>query len=609
VRLLAAAAVASALLVGSPAAADVPDAWQTLQLVRQASPPVRDLPGLRARIGDSAAAGQLSPLSSAPGTLWVSDLVHHSYRPVPVDLAYTSEHAEWFVERGREPGDVVAAADFFEARTFPRVRELTGVDWAPGSNGQPPLGIFNGQTPGVAGYMSAGDAAPRSVFPFSNERLMVYLSLDALRPGSRSYNATLAHELEHLAHFVVNPSQEGWLDEGLAELVSNLVMEAGAPSLSAFRSRSDTQLTAWSEKPWEARAHYEASYLWSRYLLERGGGPAALSDLVHAGGQGLVTVDRFARARGIEGGVDRLFRDWLVANLLGDVGQADGRYGYQGLDQRSAPAGSIRLGDAAVDGQVHQFAANYYELSFDPPGELRIDVAPTVRLIPADDVHGAMFWSLRGDNLDTRLTRRFDLAGLDHASLRYRVWHDLELDYDFCYTLASLDGAFWEPLAARRMTDSDVVGSALGPGYTGSSDRLSTWLEDEVDLTPFAGRVIYVRFECVTDQSYSGPGFAIDELSIPELGFGDDAEADQGWTAEGFVRSPNLMAQPAAVLVVRVGPDRIAVREVPLGSDGRGRLNLDEPMSSSRWFAIVAGLAPVTLEPMSYRLSLVAAGS
>jgi hypothetical protein len=601
-----AAAVAGALLVGHPAPADLPDAWQALQLVRQASPPVRDLAGLRARIRDPAAAGQTGSQQADPGTLWVSDLIHHSYRPVPVDLAYTSEHAEWFVERGREPGDLAAAADFFETRTFPRVRELTGVEWTPGSNGQPRLGIYNGQTPGVAGYMSAADAAPRSVFPFSNERLMVYLSLDSLRPGGRSYNATLAHELEHLAHFVVNPSQEGWLDEGLAELASNLVMEAGAPSLSTFRSRSDTQLTAWSEKPWEARAHYEASYLWNRYLMERAGGPAALSDLVHAGGQGLATVDRFARNRGIEGGVDRLFRDWLVANLVGDVGQGDGRYGYQGLDQRSALAGSIRLGDVAVDGQVHQFAGNYYELSFDSRAELRIEAAPTVPLISSDDVHGAMFWSIRGDNLDTRLTRRFDLTGLGQASLHYRIWHDLEPDYDFCYSLGSPDGALWRPLAGRRTTDSDLAGSALGPGYTGSSGSPPAWLDEVVDLTPFAGQIAYVRFECVTDQSYSGPGFAIDDVSLPEIGFADDAEADQGWTAEGFVRAPNLMAQPAALLVVRVGSDGVAVREVPLGPDGRGRLSLEDPGSGSHWFAVVAGLAPATLEQMTYRLSLVA---
>ena len=145
--------------------------------------------------------------------------------------------------------------------------------------------------------MSAGDVLSRSVFPYSNERLIVYLSLDTARPGSSAFNGTLAHEMEHLAHFVVNPRQVGWLDEGLAELASNLIMAMPPPSLARFRAISDVQLTAWSEKPWEARAHYEASYLWARYLTERGGGTDTLADLVHAGGQGLATVDRFLQAR------------------------------------------------------------------------------------------------------------------------------------------------------------------------------------------------------------------------------------------------------------------------------------------------------------------------
>ena len=61
--------------------------------------------------------------------------------------------------------------------------------------------------------MSANDALPRSVFPYSNERLTIYLSG---RGDSSGYNGTLTHELEHLAHFVVNPHQQGWLDEGLS---------------------------------------------------------------------------------------------------------------------------------------------------------------------------------------------------------------------------------------------------------------------------------------------------------------------------------------------------------------------------------------------------------
>jgi hypothetical protein len=604
-RLLLPAAVAAAtalVIFAGPVAAESRDPPATLALIQATRPPTRDLADLRARF-ISPARGLAASAASAEA-LWVNDIVNHSYRAVLVDLAYRSPHADWFVERGRGAGDLTSAVDFFEARTFPRVTELTGVQWPLGGDGQPRLAIFNGTTPGVAGYMSAGDFQPRAVFPYSNEQPIVYLSLDSLRPGTSGYNATLAHELEHLAHYTVNPTQEGWLDEGLAELVSNLVMEAPPPALSSFRAHPDTQLTAWSEKPWEARAHYEAAYLWARYLMERGGGPSALPDLIGAGGQGLVTADRYARRRGLAGGVDGLFRDWLIANLVDDAPQADGRYGYQGLDQRSAVVGTLRLDGIVADDQVHQFAADAYELAPAAPAALEVEVATTVPLIAADDVRGSLFWSLRGDNLDTRLTRHVDLGGLSQATLRYRVWYDLETDYDICYALASTDGLSWLPLSGRWTTDRDKVGLALGPGYTGRSGTPPAWLDEQIDLTPFAGGPLDVRFECVTDQGYSGPGFALDDLAIPELGFSDDGESDPGWIAEGFVRAPNAMAQPALVLLVENGPSGLSVRQVPIESDGRGHLELSG--DGTRSVAIVAGLAPRTLEPMSYRLWLAA---
>lgn len=604
-KALALAALAVAALVvarTNTSNTDAADPARTLEAVRMASPPVLDAAELRSRVVSPGGSPQAEPTADA---FWVLDLVQRVYRLVPVELRHTSPHAEWFVERARDGGDLPAAARFFETRTLPRLQELLGSTWTPGSNGQPRIAVFNGQTPGVAGYMSASDALPRSVFPHSNERPIVYLNLDAVHPGTSSYNAALAHELEHLLHFMVNPTQEGWLDEGLADLAMSLVMEAPVPSASRFRARSNVQLTAWSENPSETRAHYEASHLWARYLMERGGGAAALADLLRVGGRGLETADRFARLRGLDGGVDGLFRDWLLANLVGDRSYGDGRYGYSGTDHRSAPAGSLSPGGGVTEDRVHQFAANYYELQVNRPANLRVEVDPTVLVIAADGVDGAMYWSLRGDNLDTRLTRDFQLAGVERATLRYRVWHDLEAEYDFCYTLGSADGLTWFTLPGRHTTDRNTLGVALGHGYTGASGSEPGWLDEEVDLTPFAGGQAYVRYECVTDQGYSGPGFAVDNVEIPEIGFADDASADRGWAAEGFARVGNQMAPVAAVLVVEIGAGRLVVREVLLDRDGRGSLSLGGPASGvERSYAVVAGLAPATLEQMGYRLWL-----
>ena len=216
-----------------------------------------------------------------------------------------------------------------------------------------------------------------------------------------------------------------------------------------------------------------------------------------------------------------------------------------------------------------------------------------------------MFWSLRGDNLDTRLTRAFDLTGVSAATLRFRVWHDLEEDYDYCYTLGSADRTSWLPLDGQWTTDRDTAGAALGPGYSGKSGTPPAWLDEQVDLSPYAGGPVFVRFECVTDQGYSGPGFAVDEISIPEIGFYDDASTDTGWLAEGFIRAPNEMSQQASIRIVEQVPAGLFIHDVSLDGEGRGHLIVGgSPSSAQRTVAIVAGLAPVTLEPMTYRLWL-----
>ena len=381
-----------------------------LELVGAVQLPVRDLAALRSRIPAGAPIGAIRP----DGSFWVHDLVNHTYAAVPVELRLATAHADWLVEAGHASGDVAAAADLFEQQTLPEVLRLTGTTWRPGESGQPRMVIFNGRLSGAGGYMSVGDLQPRDVFPYSNEQPTVYINADGLRPGSSGYNLTLAHEFEHLVHAYVNPGQQGWLDEGLADLISRLVTGASSSAPRLFRSQPDVQLDAWSEQPWEAAAHYEASYLWARYLMEQGGGPEALPSLIGSGASGLETIDRYAHLIGRQDGAAGLVVDWLVANMSDPAAAGAGQFGYRGLNPGVAPT-AVLSADEPYDGSVHQFAGAYLELPAEA-GRLLVRAEPTVPLVPATEVRGAIYWSLRGDNVDTRLTRRFDLSGVSSAT-------------------------------------------------------------------------------------------------------------------------------------------------------------------------------------------------
>ncbi len=40
------------------------------------------------------------------------------------------------------------------------------------------------------------------------------------------------------------------------------------------------------------------------------------------------------------------------------------------------------------------------------------------------------------------------------------------------------------------------------------------WVEEQVDLTPFAGKEVQVRFEYVTDDAVNGPGMLLDNFAV-----------------------------------------------------------------------------------------------
>ena len=160
--------------------------------------------------------------------------------------------------------------------------------------------------------------------------------------------------------------------------------------------------------------------------------------------------------------------------------------------------------------------------------------------------------------------------------------------------------------------DENPTSNPLGPDYSGRSGVPSgqrsgpTWIAESVDLTPFAGGNVLVRFAYITDQGYNARGALLDDIEIPEIGFRDDAESDGTWTASGFLRSENVIPQTWSVQLV----------EFPRGGQTRvRRLNVDEAGrvverlpglggSLERVVLVVSGLAPRTIEAAPFRLTL-----
>ena len=195
-------------------------------------------------------------------------------------------------------------------------------------------------------------------------------------------------------------------------------------------------------------------------------------------------------------------------------------------------------------------------------------------------------------------TRELDLTGLDEATLKFMVWYEIEEGWDYAYIEASDDdGRTWHILEGRHTTTDNPSGNAYGPGYTGSSDE---WLQESIDLTPFAGGPVLLRFEYVTDDAVYLDGLLIDDLSIPELDLNLGSEDSAAWNADGFNLAGNPLPQHFIVQIIQTAPD---------GSLQVSRLDLDDHnhtettlTGDNQTVVVVSPITPDTQHSASYGL-------
>ncbi len=583
-----------------------PHEWQVIR-------PRSDLGALAARFGrlsspaDALPKPRPTPSPNDLSTFWVQAEDGKGYREAQARLAAITEHAYFYVETDLPvaPDALQRSAREFEQRVLPSVSGYFGSIPQPGIDGDPRLYVLIARLPeGVAGYNSGADLYPRAAHRYSNEREIIYVSGDTIPIGSSAFAGLLAHELQHLIHVNEQPVVDNWINEGSSELATQLAGYGEGDAVVLLPP--DTQLTTWSDDMVASAAHYRAAHLFMSYFSERFGS-SALRELERTAGRGPDLFEAYLSASGREQGFDDLFADWAVANYLDDPSLGDGRFGYRNLDVRVQ--GVARLGpvERAVD-DVSQYAARYYVLPASrTPLQLTFVGKPTAPLLPTRPRSGRyLWWSNRGDVMDSRLTLSLDLTQLREATLRFWTWFDLEEGYDYAYVAASTDGFTWQTLRGKYNTADNPLGNNLGYGYTGRSGggAEAVWLQEEIDLTPLAGRRVLLRFEYVTDDGYNRNGFAIDDLEIPQLGFRDGAEEPGGWFAEGFVRTDNEVPQHYALRLIREGATT-QVATIELDEKRQAVVNLPPGGEATETVTLmVAALAPLTTQPAEMTYSL-----
>ncbi len=583
------------------------------------------LPNDRVRLGQeykglaAALATPVAPKQYKIGdreTFWISRNVATSEREqIQANLRYMNEVAYMWVEEGEQVSDAALkrSADNFAKKIYPTNHKYLGTEASPGIDNDPRLHILNAAIDGASGYYSSPDTLSKSVYPQSNEHEMMYLSTNSLQPGNTVYDSVLAHEFAHMIHDNQNRRGEAtWITEGFGELGMEL---NGYPTghERTFAENVDLQLTAWGLTPGASIAHYGASYLFFSYQLNRFG-IDYIRDVFSTDTTGIQTIEQALATHAPDLHFENIFADWAVANFINDQTQ-DKRFHYTNDKLNLRPTAGYSQYPAQGSDTVNQFGTDYIQLS--PKGKditFTFDGSDTVRAIPTDAKQGSsVWWSGHTDSSDARLTRAIDLTGVKQATLKFSAWYEIEDNYDYAYVSVSTDnGNHWQTLAGKSTTTTDPNGHNYGSGFNcrsgagcGDGQGATQWVDEKMDLTPFAGKKILLRFQQITDEAVTLNGIAFDNIEIPEIGFKDDAETiENGWTVEGFARMDNVLPQRFIVQAIEFGGTPRVI-PIPLDAQNRGTFTTSGfGKDVSRVVIVISGSTPITYQTADYQYQI-----
>lgn len=542
---------------------------------------------------------------------WVSNLDTLENVEVQATLVYVTDHAYLWVQDGVsvDNDEVKALMDTFENEMYPTNREFFGTEWTPGIDGDDHIYILysRGLGSSVAGYFSSSDSKHPLIQEYSNAHEMFLFNADN-SPLSDSYTyGVLAHEFQHMIHWYNDLNETSWINEGSSELAVFLNgYDPGSDWL--YINDTDLQLNDWPNDG-NTGPHYGAGFLFMNYFLNRFG-EEATQLLVKDDANGFESVEDVLLEIGATDPLtnqpitaDTLFMDWAVTNFLLDPSIADGRFDYandSSANQASSTETIYTCPQEPISRTVHQYGVDYIAIECEGDFTLSFTGSTVTKLLPADPYSGSYaFWSNKGDESDMTLTREFDFTNVSAPiELSFRTWYDIELDWDYVYVEVSENGETWEILTTPSGTGTDPSGNSYGWGYTGFTD----WKEETIDLSAYAGKKVFVRFEYVTDAAVNGEGFMVDDIEVTATNYKSDFEADDGgWVAEGFVRVQNTLPQTfglalilttdSSVTMIPINPDQTA--EIPLSlSDG------------NKAYLVVSGLTRFTRELASYQIEI-----
>ena len=549
-------------------------------------------------------------------TFWTHNSDTFEFNRITARLMYISKHAYFWQDEANQPlnadGEVATESDWAAVgesfdNSYESVRAVFGREEAPGLDGDARLFVVYSDSLGMeGGHFGQADQLPAEVEAHSNEGQFFFISNTWSSGVASDYNKeVLAHEFQHMIHKNMDPNEEGWLNEGLSMLAQQVAGMRGYNSVADYLIKPDQSLWYWSS----ASQDYGQSFLYVEYMYEQMG-EEFITALTADSKNGLRSVDEVLSLLRSSRNADDMYADALTAAFFNNASLGDGQFVYkEPVLPEMTPRYEFTSLPSVYQGTVEQYGGvDIMSFTGKKQATLTFTGDRTTGLLPTGAHSGDNFWwSNRYDSTFGTLTRQVDLANVSSATLNYWTWYDIEEDWDYAYLLVSTDnGEHWTLVPATSSRATDPNDQNLGHGFSGKSGggADAVWIEETADLSAFAGQKILLRFAMQNDLTVNNFGFAVDDLSIPEINWSDDVESGaSGWMSDGFVPIHNRIPQAWHVRAVEQRTDgSIIVHDLDI-ANGTGSLNIDFS-NLERLVVFVIGQTRYTTLPASYRVEV-----
>jgi len=233
----------------------------------------------------------------------------------------------WWDSRGYpKQGEILQNLDNlsleFDVKIYPELTSVFGDEWRPGIDGDERISIlFHQMKDGAGGYFRTADEYLRIQIPESNEKEMVYLTIDQV--DKPILKELLGHEFVHLITFnqkdrARNVSEETWLNEARAEYAATILgyddIYQGSNlerRVKAFLEKPNDSLTEWLGRKYD----YGVVDVFTQYLAGNYG-INTLSDSLKTDMVGISSINWALEKNGFKEDFQQIFTNWTVALFL-----------------------------------------------------------------------------------------------------------------------------------------------------------------------------------------------------------------------------------------------------------------------------------------------------